>query len=222
MELSNLPIQALGTLYSRAQDGSKESKKLIDWLKTKGFDFSKCEYTPAATKRANFIRKVIKQVLDKKPNAVILTIGCGFTTYYQELVNPKCYWMDTDLVEITRLKSEYFKNPTAYSNYKCFPLDANKLTFTENGPSYYGVVFSKVPDLLILEGIIMYLDKEKAKKLITGHNIPCVFDVLGGFRDKPLGEFHKWLYKYNEWNLKFTDGKLFDLSDSWIYFCNGD
>lgn len=220
MELPDLPNQALGTLYSRAEDGSLEAQKLATWLMVyKNLKLPEQYYTPACTKRANFIKKVIDSVLAKKPNAIIFTIGCGFSTYYQELVNPQCYWMDTDLVENTRLKSEYFKNT---KNYKCFPLDANKLKISDKELNSYGVIFSQAPDLIIMEGVLMYLDKEKAKDLLTSHNIPTVFDVLGHWRNKPLGEWHKWQYKYNEFNLNITDAKMFDNADSWIYNMNGD
>lgn len=217
MKLTSLPEQALGTLFSRAAIGNEEAIKLRDKLVALGVP-EQFEYAHGAVYRYNLIKQIVSEALSNNPKAKVLSLGAGFSTYYQEVGTKDCHWYEVDLPETIKIKREFFPETT---HYTLIGADLNQTEVYNDVFSFNNFRTNIIdPDLVIAEGVIMYLEKDKAKEFLIRQNAHTLVDVLGSNRKAPLGPYHKWLYELNEWDLNISNAWLFDKKDSWLYQLN--
>lgn len=50
--------------------------------------------------------------MERHPDAVVISIGCGLDTRYSRLDNGTIYWYDLDLPEPIRVRKQFLMKPT--------------------------------------------------------------------------------------------------------------
>lgn len=210
------------TLLSRVKNNEKYAKefcesveRLLPLTQDSISDFAKIN----AAKRSSIIRSNITSFLEAKPASKILVLGAGFSTYFFETPSSYAKWANLDLPDIINIRNESSLIQKGNAYYYNFPIDLSLDDLTTLSINHsYGKVLEA--DLVIAEGVLMYLTKEQARKIVALPWKNLIFDVLGFNRNPPLGPFHKWVYEENEWNLNIKDKWNYDgpNRDSWLYF----
>ena len=215
---------AFGTLVSRSKFyKNKRVVSLVNDLKEMGVidKFYDEHFTPGVIKRTEYINHYISRQFELKPNLSVLTIGCGFNTYFEDLPHQPCArWVDSDLNSVTTLRYTHWGESHDPSlSHHLVSIDLNAL-----GSMAYLTSMANKVDVLLAEGVLMYLSKERAKQVLDLPWKNVVFDVLGSKRKVPMGKNHLWTYQENEWNLNVIDKYNFDGPDrdSTIFTVNND
>lgn len=210
---------AFGTLVSRSKFyKSPKVCGLVDELKSIGVidKFYDEHFTPGVIKRTEYINHFLSNQFEKKPNSSILTIGSGFNTYFDDTPHdPKARWVDSDLNSVTTLRYTHWgESHDPHLPHHLVSVDLNAI-----GSMAFLQSMAQKVDVLLAEGVLMYIPKERAKAILDLGWKTVVFDVLGSNRKTPVGKNHLWQYANNEWNLKTEDRYNFDGKDrdSWIY-----
>lgn len=214
---------AFGTLVSRSKYyKSPKVVSLVQELKDAGVidSFYDEHFTPGVIKRTEYIQNFLTQKFTEKPDLKVVQVGCGFSTYYYDLPHsPTVKWINSDLSSVTMIRYTHWDeqfDPTL--NNHLITLDLN-----EDIAIDYLASLAKTADVLLAEGVLMYVPKERAKEIVSMGWKNIVFDVLGSNRQIPLGKNHLWTYTENEWDLNITNKMNFDgdKKDSWIYTLKG-
>ncbi len=201
---------AFGTLVSRSKFyKNKKVTNLVEELKSIGQidKFYDEHFTPGVIKRTEYINHYLSRQFDTKPNLSVLAIGAGFNTYYDDLAHSPCTkWVDSDLSSVTTLRYTHWGESHDPSVNHCLvPLDLTAL-----GSMPYLTSMANKVDVLLAEGVLMYIPKKRAKEILSLPWKNIVFDVLGSKRSTPLGKNHLWTYQENEWDLNIRDRYEFD------------
>jgi O-methyltransferase involved in polyketide biosynthesis len=210
---------AFGTLVSRSKFyKNPKVVGLVNDLKNSGIidKFYDEHFTPGVIKRTEYINHFLSNEFSRKPDLRVLTVGCGFNTYYDDVPHaPNAKWVDSDLNSVTTLRYTHWgesHDPT--KPHHLVSIDLNAL-----GSMAYLESMANTVDVLLAEGVLMYIPKERARQVLELPWKNMVFDVLGANRKIPMGKNHLWKYEYNEWLLPIDDRYQFDGRDrdSWIY-----
>ncbi len=107
--------------------------------------------------RASVFDDWTRNMLKQDPDALVLHVGCGLDSICNRVDREYRLWVDCDFPEVLSVRSKYY---TEKEKYRMMPLDASK-------PEQ----ISSLPDsdsaILILEGISMYLTKEKIRAFLS-------------------------------------------------------
>ena len=221
MGLPTLPAMAIGTLLSRTKvSNSSPAQKLLDFLSANKYvNPDEFNYSDGAVVRAEIIEMRLRDILEKRPDTSVLSLGSGLSTYFQTLDTGVCHWIDVDLPDIIKIREQVFPSNDRCRNVAC---DMKDLVLKDGLYTAEDGKWAVAPDLVLAEGLLMYLPKEKAKTLITsGH---MIFDVLGAKRTVPRSPEQLWTYSFNEWDLKMKQKWQFDGDerDSWLFETGAD
>ena len=191
--LSDVARTSLGTLSTRAKNGDKLAIKFynsilhtIDKNGMKNFNFK-----PALI-RTGLFDQAVQTFIDENSHGHILNLGCGFCSRYERLKNTTISWTEVDKDEIIKIRKEIYPETDKYKY----------LIHDLNNPLSYDNY-----DLIVAEGVLCYLDINKAKEIVRGN---MIFDVLGNKRTVPLGPDQKWTFKIDDW-------QHLNISNLWEY-----
>ncbi len=214
---------AFGTLVSRSKFyKNPKVLELVNILKETGVldKFYDEHFTPGVIKRTEYIHQFFEKQFRENPRTSVLSIGCGFSTYYYDLPHDhNVKWVNSDLSDVTLLRYTHWgENYDPSLNFHLVTLDLND----DNAITYLQSMANKV-DVLLAEGVLMYLPKERAKEILSLGWKTIVFDVLGSKRTVPLGKNHLWTYEEGELDLNVVNSYKFDgqEKDSTIFTVKG-
>lgn len=166
IKLNEVSETLLITLNVRAKDYKKEKsvlkdKKSYEIASKIDYDFSKFDtawasYYGILARAKTMDREVIK-FIEKYPNAVIISIGCGLDTRFYRVDNGKINWYNLDLLEVIEIRKLFFEE-----NERVFNI--SKSVFDETWTQEVNLQDRKV--LIISEGVLMYFDEMEIKKLL--------------------------------------------------------
>lgn len=209
MSLSGVPATCLETLMARAYEGHGPSKARVATLKKAGWipEAGNFKDSTAWDRYCLILTKVMRYVRDK-PDATILCLGSGMSFYKEEpeLAGHTGQWFDIDLPEVMEGRRLF---PEAYTKSRNISANAAQITRDSGNSGYYvinplephrvlsdsstkgsaGLIRIR-PDLVIAEGLLMYLPEMVAQRLLGKHTI---FDVMGSKRMKRQPT-HRWFY----------------------------
>jgi O-methyltransferase involved in polyketide biosynthesis len=105
-------------LWGRAVETQSRKPLLQDWTAVDivsqiNYDFAKIarHISPISQiswiARSLYIDGVIKQFLQKHPQAAIVNIGCGLDTTFDRVDNGELYWYDLDLPDVIELRRQF-------------------------------------------------------------------------------------------------------------------
>jgi hypothetical protein len=168
----------LGSTYSRYYDRLDpmviKAWEYIQENKILGLGYR--DYYPHAVERTLIIDDMVSIFLKKNPKSIIVNLGAGICTRYFRINTYESSWIHIDFPEIGELREDIGLNDGKQSFMGCDLKDNPRL------PDH---------DLLIGEGIFMYLPRDLAFEYITNRSI---FDVWGHKRNLRPGT-GRWFYK---------------------------
>jgi O-methyltransferase involved in polyketide biosynthesis len=197
--VTNLEQTAFETLLARAEAGHKHSQDNVSLLKRLGIVTREQKFSDTtAYIRYSIILAKLAAFTRANPEAAILNLACGLANYPEEgaLAHFRGTWLDVDLPGIMDVRAQLPFTRPERSDYCAITGDLTKVRRHVNKTGDYvfniGTLqsYSYCPDLVIAEGIFMYLSSLTAASLIGKR---CLFDVVGDRRvTRNLN--HRWLY----------------------------
>ena len=136
--------------------------------------------------RSNYYDDTIREFLQRHPDGVIVNIGCGMDPRFPRIDNGRVILYDLDLPEVINAKKKFIETTERYHMLATSVL--------EHGWMDAVLQHGQRPTLFAAEGVFMYLDPAKVKKMILTlqQRFPgseMVFEVVnkrwvGGFMKK--------------------------------------
>jgi len=124
------------------------------------YDFSRLRVAPGTRltifMRAKRLDAYIKDFLSRRPDGVVLHLGCGLDTRYFRVNNGKVRWYDLDLPDAIALRRKFFSETETYHMLASSVLDYGWMDGVPRG----------APVFIAAEGLMMYLPEDKVKELI--------------------------------------------------------
>ncbi len=173
-------------LCARAYKGEELAIKGLTFLKEMGIEerWHKTSGDNGAFRRGEKIDGLVKKFIEEHPKARILNIGCGFCTRFYRLDNGTITWTELDLPHVIALREQVYRPQRRHL------LMAQDLTET------LGILMPY--ELIIAEGVLMYLEKDVVKKAIKGRVIADIPQKCAR-RRKPNDVSRRWLYNPEDW-----------------------
>ncbi|ALQ40843.1 methyltransferase [Fusobacterium hwasookii ChDC F174] len=166
IKLDGVAETLLITLNARAKDYKNpksvlHDKKSFEIASQLDYDFKKFDTAWASyygiLARAYIMDEEVKKFIEKYPDCVIVSIGCGLDTRFERVDNGKITWYNLDLPEVIETRKSFFKENDRVKNISksVFENEWTKEVITDNKEL-----------LIISEGVIMYFDESEVKKIL--------------------------------------------------------
>ncbi len=136
-------------------------KKSFEIASQLDYDFKKFDTAWASyygiLARAYIMDEEVKKFIEKYPDCVIVSIGCGFDTRFERVDNGKITWYNLDLPEVIETRKLFFKENDRVKNISksVFESDWTKEVITDGKEL-----------LIISEGVFMYFSEDEIKKIL--------------------------------------------------------
>jgi O-methyltransferase involved in polyketide biosynthesis len=112
----------------------------------------------ASVQRVKTFDQTANTFIEKNPGCTVVNLACGFDTRFWRIFNEKCTYIEVDLPEVVKLKSELLKDKISYDIISGSVLDSSWIdTVTDKGNSAF---------LLLAEGLFMYLPEVESIETI--------------------------------------------------------
>ena len=166
IKLNNVSETMLITLYIRARDAESEKpvlndKKSAEMISKIDYDFSKFEKAWASyygvLARAEIMDREVKKFIEKYPDCVIVSVGCGLDTRFLRVDNGKIRWYNLDLPEVIEQRKLFFEKNERV-------IDISKSAFDSTWPKDVEVDGKKL--LIVSEGVLMYFVENEIKNFL--------------------------------------------------------
>lgn len=166
--LRGVPRTSLLTLRARAEEQSRTEPLLVDplaeeWMEQVGWDpildrWYEWQMQVGINIRCRFFDEATQAFLAEHPQATVVEIGCGLSTRYYRLGQPKSNWIEMDLPEILQVRQD-LESETPWHTW----LEGSVLDFDwpDRLPE-----FEPEQTLLIAEGLLMYFPTERVHQII--------------------------------------------------------
>ncbi len=110
------------------------------------------------TLRAAKYDEYCRSFIRKNPSGIIVNIGCGMDSRFFRIDNGKIIFFDSDLPEMIKFKKQFYSNT---DRYHLIPSSVFEFAWMDKVAKA-----GHKPVLFLAEGVFMYLDGEKVKKLV--------------------------------------------------------
>jgi len=171
IKLDGVAETLLITLNARAKDYENpksvlHDKKSFEIASQLDYDFKKFDTAWASyygiLARAYIMDEEVKKFIEKYPNCVIVSIGCGLDTRFERVDNGKITWYNLDLPEVIETRKLFFKENDRVKNISksVFESDWTKEVITDGKEL-----------LIISEGVFMYFSEDEIKKILRERKI---------------------------------------------------
>ncbi|MCD7739279.1 MAG: class I SAM-dependent methyltransferase [Lachnospiraceae bacterium] len=164
--LTGVPATMLQTVYARAQETQKQNHKIVDekavdLVSRLDYDFSLAQKDKAMSSgviaRTLVLDRMVKQYLQKYPDAVVINIACGLDTRCYR-VQGCSHWYNLDLPEVMALREKLLPEDGVISQISASAMDARWTN---------GIAADGKSVLVIMEGLTMYLNESDVKQIFT-------------------------------------------------------
>jgi O-methyltransferase involved in polyketide biosynthesis len=178
-------------LYGKAMASTKKRPILIDKkareiVENIAYDFGALKI-PAKTNtmmcmRAKLLDDFTIEFLEKKKDCAIFHLGCGLDSRYYRVNNPDVSWYDLDFPEVIAIKEKFCSVTDKYH------LIASSVT----NWTWFGEITARHQhNLVIAEGLLMYLKEEEIKTLLLLlkeklGSYTLIFDAFNTFTAKKV------------------------------------
>ncbi len=165
IKLKGVQETLLIPLIARATETRKDNPRIndqnaVDMVKKIDYDFSKFDKKGSqqgVIARTMILDRETQKFIDKNPNAVCISIGCGLDTRYHRIRHKKVDWYNLDFPEVIELRKQLlFEN----KHVKCIGKSALDLYWADE------IKEKNRPVLIILEGILMYFTEAEVIQLM--------------------------------------------------------
>lgn len=166
-DITGVPETMIQTLYARAKESRKPNpliydKKSIELVERIDYDFSAADkdtmMSSGVVARTILLDNMVKAYIDSNPDSTIINIACGLDTRFYRVDNGKIRWYNLDLPEVIRIRKRFF---TESNRVSMIPASAMEEAWADN------VDTQKVPVLVVIEGLTMYLTEEDVRVILS-------------------------------------------------------
>jgi O-methyltransferase involved in polyketide biosynthesis len=151
------------TLYAKAQPGNPLffDPTALDILNRVDYDFDRLR-VPYKTvvlvcQRAKKLDTVTRDFLTENPDAVVLQLGCGLDSRFWRVDDGRVTWFDLDMPPVVELRRQFF---TESERYHMIAASVTDLEWVDR------VTSGGRPVLVVVEGLLMYLDEADVRGLV--------------------------------------------------------
>lgn len=166
IKLNGIAETLLITLNVRAKDYKNpksvlHDKKSFEIASQLDYDFSKFDGAWAShygtLARAYIMDKEVKNFIEKNPDCIIISIGCGLDTRFERVDNGKITWYNLDFPEVIETRKLFFKENDRVKN---IPKSVFETDWTKE------IVTDGKELLIVSEGVFMYFNEDEIKKIL--------------------------------------------------------
>ena len=153
-------IKASETLRKNARVKDDVAVEMIKTLQIDTKPFDKFMSHEGVIARTVMIDRIVKDFVEKNPDAVIVNMGAGFDNRFSRVDNGSIVWFDLDLADSIALRKKVFAERS-----RVFMISGNI-----TGNSWCAAVKSKIENkkvLFLAEGLFMYLTMEEISKVLA-------------------------------------------------------
>lgn len=109
--------------------------------------------------RIRYFDHLVRSFLEREPNGIVVSMGCGLSTRRWRLDNGQSRWFDLDLAEVMAVRSRYFADSDRQRSISCSVVDSE---WMDTLPCEPGTRF-----FFLAEGLFMYLEKESVREIVA-------------------------------------------------------
>lgn len=164
--IGGVPETMIQTLYARAKESRKSDHKIydekaIEIVSKMNYDFSKADKDNAMSSgviaRTIVLDKLVRNFINKNPDATVINIACGMDTRFYRVDNGKIHWYNIDLPVTIKVRKQFLNEGGRVSIIAKSAMD-------ESWADEIGKADTSV--LVIIEGLLMYLTESDVKKIM--------------------------------------------------------
>lgn len=112
------------------------------------------------TLRIRHFDQVVTTFLEREPEGIIVSLGCGLSTRRSRVDNGTMRWVDLDLPAVIQLRQRYFEDT---QRFRSIAKSVLELDWMDQLPDDSGKRF-----LFVAEGLFPYLPEDGIRDLVTG------------------------------------------------------
>lgn len=164
IKLDGVQETLLIPLIARAAETKKEhprikDKNAVDMVEKINYDFSKFEKASSqqgVIARTMILDRETQKFVDRHPDGVCISIGCGLDTRYHRIQHGEITWYNLDFPDVITLRKQLLQEG---NQVKYIGKSALDISWTDD------VTERNRPMLIILEGILMYFTEAEVTQL---------------------------------------------------------
>lgn len=151
-----LSIKANETKRPGARIKDFKAVEIIETLKLDTAKYDKFMSHEGVVARTILFDEAMKCYLKKYPQAVCISIGCGFDSRFSRVDNGRLTWYDLDLPEVICARKQFFPEQERVYFIAKSALD----------PSWPREIKKDGKTIILIEGVLMYFKEEAVKQLL--------------------------------------------------------
>jgi len=170
-DLSGVPETLLITLYIRAMESQRpdaliRDEKAAALVARMSYDFSRikqlkmdeADKTTVILRNREFDRSA-RDFLARRPDAVVVHIGCGLDSRFERVDDGKVEWYDLDVPEVIELRKQFVGGEGPRYHF---------LAYSAFDPAWMDAVGvpRRRPFLFLAEGVFMYFEEAQVRSLV--------------------------------------------------------
>lgn len=152
-----LVIKANETMRTNARIRDEKAVEILKKLNMDTEKYDKFMSHEGVVARTILFDNEMKHYIDKYPDAVCISLGCGFDNRFERIDNGKISWYDLDFPNVINARKMFFEDRKRVNLIAKSALDKSWTDEVEKG---------KVT-IIIIEGMLMYLAEEQVKELLN-------------------------------------------------------
>ena len=152
-----LAIKANETQRKNARIKDKKAVEIINKLNIDTAKYDKFMSHEGVVARTILFDKEIKEFINKYPDAVCISIGCGFDNRFERVDNGKIKWYNLDFPDVINARKNFFNENSRVSCIAGSALDEKWTNEIEKDKTA----------IILIEGVLMYFSKEEVINLFN-------------------------------------------------------
>lgn len=151
-----LVIKASETKRPNARIQDLKAVEIIEKLNLDTSKYDKFMSHEGVVARTILFDEAAKRYLKKYPQAVCISIGCGFDSRFLRVDNGRLIWYDLDFPEVISARKQFFPEHERVHLIAKSALDPSWPQEMEKGDK----------TIILIEGVLMYFSEEEVKQLL--------------------------------------------------------
>ena len=151
-----LVIKASETKRPNARIQDFKAVEIIEKLNLDTSKYDKFMSHEGVVARTILFDEAAKRYLKKYPQAVCISIGCGFDSRFLRVDNGRLIWYDLDFPEVISARKQFFPEHERVHLIAKSALDPSWPREMEKGDK----------TIILIEGVLMYFSEEEVKQLL--------------------------------------------------------
>lgn len=152
-----LVIKANETMRKNARINDQKAVEIVKQLNINTNKYDKFMSHEGVIARTILFDNTMKYYINEYPNAVCISLGCGFDNRFERVDNGKIMWYDLDLPNVIEARKKFYEKR---ERVKMIAKSALEESWTNE-------VESRENTIILIEGMLMYLTETQVKELLN-------------------------------------------------------